>query len=60
VTRHAAAAPVVAVDEEREEHMQTATHNRMRNAAVMIPEAMPPILNLLEAAKSGGVPESFC
>lgn len=37
--------------------MPTATQTRMPNPAVIIPEAMTPILNLLKAAKSGGVPD---
>jgi AhpD family alkylhydroperoxidase len=37
--------------------MLTATQARLRNPAVIIPEAMSPILELLKAAKSGGVPE---
>jgi AhpD family alkylhydroperoxidase len=37
--------------------MLTATQARLRNPAVIIPEAMSPILALLKAAKSGGVPE---
>ena len=37
--------------------MQTVTHTRMRNPAVVIPEAMSPILNLLKATKSAGVPD---
>lgn len=30
---------------------------RIKNPAMVIPEAMPPILNLLKAVKKGGVPE---
>ena len=30
---------------------------RMKNPAMVIPEAMPPILNLLKVIKKGGVPE---
>lgn len=31
---------------------------RMKNPAAVLPEAMPAILNLLKAAKKGGVPET--
>lgn len=30
---------------------------RMQNPAMVIPEAMPPILNLLDSVKKGGVPQ---
>src|SRR5262245_56179263 len=31
---------------------------RMKNPAVLLPEAMPAILNVLKATKKGGVPEA--
>ena len=38
--------------------MQTITNQaRMPNPVRIIPEAMPPIMDLIKAAKSGGVPE---
>ena len=33
-------------------------HARMQNPAVIIPDAMPAILNLFKATKKGGVPEA--
>jgi len=33
-------------------------HARMQNPAVIIPDAMPAILNVFKATKKGGVPES--
>jgi AhpD family alkylhydroperoxidase len=33
-------------------------HARMQNPAVIIPEAMPAILNVFKATKKGGVPEA--
>ena len=35
--------------------MQTATQNRMRNPAAVLPEAVAPIQNLMKAIKSAGV-----
>ena len=37
--------------------MQATMQGRMRNPAVVIPEALTPILNVLKAAQSGGVPD---
>lgn len=36
----------------------TAPPSRMRNPAVVLPEAMQPLLAVFEAAKSGGVPQA--
>jgi len=37
--------------------MQATMQGRMRNPATVIPEALTPILNVLKAAQSGGVPD---
>jgi AhpD family alkylhydroperoxidase len=38
-------------------HATEVSKPRIKNPAMVIPEAMPPILNLLKAIKKGGVPE---
>ena len=38
-------------------HTTEVTKPRIKNPAMVIPEAMPPILNLLKVIKKGGVPE---